>query len=431
MIEDFAVLTPPLIALVRCGLSGSPEAAETLGEIAEPLWPGLLDLAAHHGLLPLLYAGSSAANLTPPVSTAQELQLYAHLAEAHSVMAFRQLEKLLVRCNAAGIKPIVMKGALLAHHYYRTPGLRSFDDLDIVAPLDRRDQLAKLLTDTGYVAEENFFGLDHAWWTEQHYHWFFKSSQGLPVELHWGLTKPGTVIQFDMEALWARSQPVSYHEAQAREFAAEDSLLYLAVHSSKHCFRIPLRNHVDLAILLSKSETLDWEAVLQRSRALGAEMDLAVYLGMGAELGFIVLEREVSRWVRTTTAGNIDFPSLARFALKWPFVIHSHTLIKVIGSSSRERRTQLQSLIKDLARKKAANSTQPPSHITPISDKPAVAADTRVIVFSGISFRLLLKHSLRLLMQILSQMREWRHLRSEIIINRLFENRELPDEDKR
>ena len=272
MIEDFAVLTPPLIALVRCGLSGSPEAAETLGEIAEPLWPGLLDLAAHHGLLPLLYAGSSAANLTPPVSTAQELQLYAHLAEAHSVMAFRQLEKLLVRCNAAGIKPIVMKGALLAHHYYRTPGLRSFDDLDIVAPLDRRDQLAKLLTDTGYVAEENFFGLDHAWWTEQHYHWFFKSSQGLPVELHWGLTKPGTVIQFDMEALWARSQPVSYHEAQAREFAAEDSLLYLAVHSSKHCFRIPLRNHVDLAILLSKSETLDWEAVLQRSRALGVSL---------------------------------------------------------------------------------------------------------------------------------------------------------------
>ncbi|HLK59095.1 MAG TPA: nucleotidyltransferase family protein [Chthonomonadaceae bacterium] len=373
---DTSTLTPLLVRLIRSGLSAQPDPATAASVSALPPqdWEALVTLANRHDLTPLLHAGTVACGPTTP-SLAQALRMQAYASELRNSRTREQLERLIAALNAHEIVPVLLKGALFAFHTYPTPGMRSFSDIDILVPLAERAQAAEVLTALGYRDYRSPDGREQSWWTENHHHWIYVPEQGLAVELHWALTPPRSSVQFDTERLWRQSQEIACPGGRGRRFQPEDTLLYLASHIATHQLELPLRNLVDLAVLLANAPGLDWDATWRQAADVRAETDLALVLGIADTLQLISLSEALRADVRKRTPVRIPWADLARYAVEWPFFDKPHSLVAAFSRASLGTRwnTIRKALFPDRARPRSTESQAPPepaTHPAPSPQKP-------------------------------------------------------------
>src|SRR5512147_912439 len=104
--------------------------------VQEPLdWGGVLDLAWHHGVGPLLYRNLSTAcsDLVP----AEALALLRQRTQAGALLNRVLAQELVVLCEAfaaRGVPVMPIKGATLASSVYGDLALRDFSDMDLLVP---------------------------------------------------------------------------------------------------------------------------------------------------------------------------------------------------------------------------------------------------------------------------------------------------------
>lgn len=140
--------------------------------------------AEHHGVLPLLHHFFQAAPGRDQAWPQAVLDASRQQAIAHTMWELRHqylLSQVLEALNAAGIRPVLIKGVVLAYTLYPSPALRTRSDCDlIIAPPDRfrAAEILESLGFSGHSVSCDFLSYEAS---------FTREEDGAPhmLDLHW------------------------------------------------------------------------------------------------------------------------------------------------------------------------------------------------------------------------------------------------------
>lgn len=196
----------------------------------------------------------------------------------------RALDRCLRPLSEAGLEPVVLKGPSVAGAY-PAPGLRPFDDLDLLLPRRQHERALTVLGRHGWrvvrPARRDRYDtmLVH------------DGAPGLPLELHYGLEAwYDRASALAPEALWDRRVPLALGAQQAFALPLAAQLVVLSAHAAKpyHGFS-RLVWVVDLAMVLGEAaerhENVDWDGVARLAAAGRCTTALAAALSLAALAG--------------------------------------------------------------------------------------------------------------------------------------------------
>ncbi|MFY9557732.1 MAG: nucleotidyltransferase family protein, partial [Blastocatellia bacterium] len=263
-------------------------------------WDYLFQAAQRHGVVPLLYhfLDETYSELIPGTVSNQLQELCQNNTKINLFLT-AELLKLLNLFEENGVPAIPYKGPALAASIYGDIALRQFVDLDIL--VRKRDVLKvkELLVAHGCQPELDLTPAQEKPFLDFHYDYaFLCSNKRVLVEIHWEVTEGFLSFPLDTERLWERLEPVEIAGKRVLTLSAEDSLLIVCAHSSKHLWE-RLGWICDVARLVESHKHIDWERVLKNAIALGGErmLLLGLYLAhdlLGTSLPESILKRSQS-----------------------------------------------------------------------------------------------------------------------------------------
>lgn len=306
--------------VLNCSREGTPpELLRQTGELlqADLKWGHILHEARRHGVASLLYKSlkkAEGAEAAPAEALRKLLQLYNRTALRNHFLA-QSLVEILERFGSSGIEAVVLKGPCLSQLVYSESASRPYRDLDLLV---RKEDLARArehLLGAGFKAPpgllaDGFF---------RRYHFSLPlvreaDENTTHVELHWGLADVFMGADLDMGPIWERARPAVMFNREALSLSTEDLLIHLCLHLDMHgylnraivgrgdearCVFHPLSENriiwfTDLLELIGKyREEIDWEALVERSRAQATEVSLSTSLRLLNSLFGAVVEGEV------------------------------------------------------------------------------------------------------------------------------------------
>jgi len=217
---------------------------------APPLSDALVALAEAHAVDALLAASPAAAASVADVQARLRERRAAH--ELLCAVRDAELCRVLAALDRAGVHPVVIKGAHLAHVLYRAPGLRPRADTDLVIDPRARASAVTVLEGLGYrpalhVRGELIFG-----------QWPFSRADAGGIvhalDLHWRIAAP-LVFRDVLPAarLRAAAVPIPALGPAAVGPAPGDALLIACVHLAAHHRREPILLWLYEIVLLARS----------------------------------------------------------------------------------------------------------------------------------------------------------------------------------
>lgn len=269
-IKESAQTTRPEIELLLCCARTQPssEISQQIQNLVQQSidWDFLLQTAARHKVLPLLYQNlKTLCPETVPKSVLSELRNFFHTNAARNLFRTQELLKILKLFQDNDISAIPFKGPVLAASVYGNLALRQFGDLDILVNPKDTIKARELLITQDY--KQNF---DHRWQYS-----FIHSQKEIYIDLHWELT-PFFFFPFklpDFETLYQRTKPLALSGESVIDFFPDDLLIILAVQVARGGFegKESLAQICDLAELIRIQQISDWEKLLKQVRILGLE----------------------------------------------------------------------------------------------------------------------------------------------------------------
>ena len=248
----------------------------------DPPWDAVVPLARRHGLAPLLYwrAARTPGRAAVPAPLLEELRNDFYCAAARTMLAERQLAELLAALGEAGVRTLVLKGAV-AGAFYPDPALRSYCDLDFLVPHPQVPPAEQVLRALGYR-----FHSSPSWWQEQMQHLppMTRPGDDLGVEVHWRIGPDEGAGCLPTTDLWERSVPWSLEPGSGRpalRLDDVDTVLHLCHHAAvQHRLHLGLRPLCDLAQVVRGWDEARWLTLAARARAygLGRAVDLVLAL---------------------------------------------------------------------------------------------------------------------------------------------------------
>ena len=254
--------------LLLCTTSSiSPAGRERLSQmLAEPVdWKYLLDLAAFHGIIPLVAHNLVASGLSPqvPQPYLDQLKHFYNRTVYRNVILSHELTDVLSNFNQHGIETISLKGTVLSEILYGNPALRPVADMDILVHPRDMPLARTLLAELGYEQTAPEHARDHPFHDEPYCK---EASFPLFLELHWALDD-SKLTAFPEQEIWLRAQPLRLQGVPTLILSPEDNLLFMANHLSKHDSHL-LKFLGDIAELLKKYKgSLDWDYITESAHS--------------------------------------------------------------------------------------------------------------------------------------------------------------------
>jgi hypothetical protein len=286
-------------ALLECA-SPLPN-AENLAELIRSVdWPCLLGLAEDHGVTGHLAARllQLDQDLVPP-ATRQALVERQRVRIFITLRMNAELLRLLDRFEAAEIGALVVKGPVLAVQAYGDSAMRSYGDLDLLVRQRDIRRATELMIAAGYQAAVPLRAIDAGKTPGQYL--FSNPDTKLLVELHNDFTLRYFPRRLPIEEFFARRIRVRLDAHEAPALSVEDELVLICIHGAKH-FWERLMWIADVAALVSRQSTIDWERVAELTNAVGAERMLHTGLRLAADLLHTPLPNKISVRVRADIA---------------------------------------------------------------------------------------------------------------------------------
>jgi hypothetical protein len=295
-------LTPEVALLLACGLEvSSSERARRVQSIVSGNfdWGKMLRLAQHHRMVPRLYQQLCSLHVVP--SGFLEAFRPAYQANACQALWFtNELIRIVTRFESLGIQVVPYKGPTLAETLYGDVTMRQFSDLDLLVRPSQVSNAKAALLDLGYENNLRFTKQEERAYLRSGYEYTFNSAHGRNlIELKWQILPRFYSAQFDVDAMFQRAAPSSLGGCSLQTLCAEDLLLVLCVHATKHAWSQLSWLH-DLGRLGKKP--LDWSALERRCQDLGIERMVAVSLVLAQRVVAGRLPETVEKWVRTDRA---------------------------------------------------------------------------------------------------------------------------------
>jgi hypothetical protein len=269
--------------------AGGRCAAETQPADRALAWQKLVDFAAWHRMLPLLWdhLRTVRSDVAAPVGAVTALQELARATTARNVRLLRERDRALEVLAAADIPVIVLKGAALVGTVYAHVGLRPMVDVDLLVPEASIRRAHALIADAlGYTTmgtrlERN----DDARLAESHHHFpLLSADRAVLIEVHHKIVDDRPA--YDVAGIWERAVAAGADTPYMLQ-APEDLMLHVGSHYAFdriHRAEGALGQLGDVVRIAARWE-LDWDAIAARARE--AEVSDRMFLAlMSASLLF-------------------------------------------------------------------------------------------------------------------------------------------------
>jgi hypothetical protein len=126
----------------------------------------------------------------------------------------------------------------------------------------------------------------------QHNIQFEREAGHLIVELHWRVSADLFASALNPESLWRSLEPVTLNNVQLKSLPAEDLLLALCIHGSRHVWD-KLSQVCDIAALVGANQQMDWKRLMAAATEADAERMLLLGLCLAGELAEVSLPPDV------------------------------------------------------------------------------------------------------------------------------------------
>jgi len=272
-------------------------------------WDYVYAIARRHSVLPLVYSqlNTPAAANVPSDQLARLKENYQKNA-ARNLFLTAELCRILQTFEAAGIEALPYKGPALAVYAYGNQALRRFVDLDIMVRKADVIRAKDILMAGGFVCGTAWTNAQQALLLRTQHNMSLSRDQGrLVVELHWEVASSLFASSLQAEDLWGRLETMRLNNSAVKSLSAEDLLLSLCVHGSKHLWE-RLAWICDVAELVKTRRDLDWEVLLKRAASTGNERMLL----LGLYLTHSLLDAPLPAHIKSESEADGMIVSLAK-----------------------------------------------------------------------------------------------------------------------
>lgn len=241
-------------------------------------------MARRHGVVPLVHRTLSRLSATTMQPDAlANLRALTNGIRFHNLVMTGTLHSIFGALDTAGIPAASYKGPALAAFLYQDISLRQFVDIDLlVKPADALSARRVLLR-LGYAPTRGMPELALRTYIRLHGEFAFTTEKQILVELNWRIAARYWRLPEIPAAAWQRLRKVTVAGVSVPLFAAEDLLLVLSMHGSKHRWEM-LKWIVDIAELLRVCPDMDWNKIMLDAQAGGYQRMLAIGLWLANDL---------------------------------------------------------------------------------------------------------------------------------------------------
>ena len=275
------VTTKTFLAILKAAMAN--EQATPDREIEPEEWRKLFHMADIHNVLPLFYEAAYAS-----ISQRQEnMPVLAagkrHVRQQVMVQTLRTNEfwALNEKLQAAGVKPLVVKG-IVCRNLYPRPDHRQSSDEDVLIPAEQFERCHRVMTDFGMQTTQTDL-------TDAYEIPYRKAGSPLYIELHKNLFPPeseayGSLNRF-FGGVFDRAIPEEIQGRTVYTLGYTDHLFYLICHAFKHFLHsgFGIRQVCDIILYANEyGSRIDWMQVLDHCREIRADKFAAALFRIGS-----------------------------------------------------------------------------------------------------------------------------------------------------
>jgi len=246
-------------------------------------WERLLQLAQHHGLVPLLYRRLSTAVEISQSASLESLRQQDRLNAHQTLWLTLELLSIHRHLAARGLEALPYKGPVLAESLYGNVALRQFSDLDLLVRSHDLPRIKAALAELGYEPGLHLNRTAERAYLESGYEYTFDGARGRNLlEIQWRVLPRFYAVDFDMDEFFTNCSRTTVGGRELRTLSPSDLLLALCTHAAKHVW-MRLSWIADIS-RLARSQAIDWGHVEREARGLGILRILTVSLRLCHDL---------------------------------------------------------------------------------------------------------------------------------------------------
>ena len=246
-------------------------------------------LRGHHMIVPLIWPLLDLSGA--PRGFATQVEATARGYRLQSGLLLHELFRILPVLERAGCAPLVLKGPALIHTVYGDRS-RHITDLDLLVDISLRERACAVLEESGYRLDADATAPPHVY-ARHHYHYCYKNSAGMIVELHWDLSDPMDYVRFNSDAWRGRSRTIAANGPGMRVPSDADQLLHCAKQCLDGAFA-DMRRIVDAAMLI-RAGAADSHDFAERARECNLATPLWILLRLSREIAGVAAPALESR----------------------------------------------------------------------------------------------------------------------------------------
>lgn len=244
-------------------------------DITQAAWFDLVNLAHAHHLTAYLWEILRQHQLAQFPEKLERLLRAESLNEAARFALYRRVfQQINALLSTAAIPHLWLKGIVLAQTVYPAPHTRHMDDLDILVPVERCEEVISLLQQAGFrlvTVEQELFAHEKIEPTLTNHHFVLEGGPSylVPVELHYRLfgVHAQHLEQAALAWFWSHTDAIA---PRVSGLDAETQLLHLSAHIMIQHGETDfwLSRYLDIHLLVTHC-SLDWDAVVRAAEHLG------------------------------------------------------------------------------------------------------------------------------------------------------------------